>query len=374
MIRCLRLSITAFAVALLASCAEYEDETYEIGYKGEARFNPFLAASRLLERFDYSAERSSGISRLPDRLTTIIIPAGSVPSFGSAQRLRRWVEGGGHLIYLVSGYRRQDSDSFSFRETISEANHPLLEEFGIELVAIEQAEAISELRVQSGELMVDLPGDEAISVPSTLATPDVAIAAAEPGKSRLLSMPLSNGRLTVVGNAAPFRNRNIENYDHARLILELVGLHGADSVLFIYGKGTTFMKMLFYYAWMPLLGLGILTLLWIWKNLPRFGPVIPHFDGGSRQFTEHIEMSGRFLWRHHASAALLAPLATQIHRTFQKKYPHIDDSIDAHIDYLVEHTDLPREEISEALLGLPVKDPASMTRVVKNLKLLSEAL
>ena len=369
-----RILITGFAGAFLAGCAKYEDETYEIGYKGEARFNPFLAASRLLERFDYSAERSGGISRLPDQQTTIILPAGSLPSFGSAQRLRRWVEGGGHLIYLVSGYGRQESDPFSFREMPSEANHPLLEEFGIGLVATEQAEAISGLRVGSGELTVDLPGDEAISVPSTLATPDVAIATTESGTFRLLSMPLINGRLTVVGNAAPFRNRNIENHDHARLILELVGLHGADSVLFIYGKGTSFMKLLFHHAWMPLLGLGILTLLWIWKNLPRFGPVIPHIDGGSRQFTEHIEMSGRFLWRHQASAALLAPLASQIHRTFQKKYPHIDDSIDARIDYLVEHTDLPREEIAEALMGLPVKDPASMTHVVKNLKLLSEAL
>ncbi|MGI9243784.1 MAG: hypothetical protein ACR2RV_23505, partial [Verrucomicrobiales bacterium] len=109
------LAILALASVLLAGCGDYEEVTYEIGYKGEARFNPFLAASRLLERFDLDAERSSGITRLPDpqAAKTIVLPAGSVPSFGSADRLRRWVEGGGHLIYLASGYGQQKPGSFT---------------------------------------------------------------------------------------------------------------------------------------------------------------------------------------------------------------------------------------------------------------------
>lgn len=365
----------SLASALLAGCGDYEEVTYEIGYKGEARFNPFLAASRLLGRFDLDTERSSGITRLPDpqSATTVVLPAGSVPSFGSADRFRRWIEGGGHLIYLASGYGQQKAGSFSaIFEMRTEQDHPLLEEFGIGLTTAEPADQPSELLVRSRPLTIDLQGDEAFSLPATLGEPDLS--SGESANSRLASLPLGNGRLTLVGDATPFRNRYIENHDHARVLLELVERHNADSVLFIYGKGTSFMKMLMHYAWMPLLGLAILTLLWIWKNLPRFGPVVPMADGGTRQFTEHIEMSGRFLWRHKASAALLAPLIAMIHRTFQEKYPHIEDSVDARVDYLVEHTDLPKNEISEALLGLPVKDPATMTRIVRNLKLLTESL
>ncbi|MGI9243417.1 MAG: hypothetical protein ACR2RV_21640, partial [Verrucomicrobiales bacterium] len=254
----------------------------------------------------------------------------------------------------------------------AEQDHPLLEEFGIELTTAEPPDQPQELRIRSRPLMIELPGGEGFSLPAALGEPDLT--SGDAANSRLVSLPLESGRLTLVGNATPFRNRYIENHDHARIILGLVELHNAEGVLFIYGKGTSFMKMLMHYAWMPLLGLATLTLLWIWKNLPRFGPVIPMTDGGTRQFTEHIEMSGRFLWRHKASAALLAPLTAMIHRTFLEKYPHIDDSVDARVDYFVEHTDLPKDEISEALLGLPVKDPATMTRVVRNLKLLTESL
>lgn len=359
--------------ALLAGCGKYEERSYEIGYQGEARINPFLAASRLIGRFGHTADRSSGISRLPGSETTIILPADSVPSFGSAKRLRHWVEGGGHLIYLVSGYSRRDPVSPSaIWDALDEQEHPLLDEFGIEIVAADDENLETELRIHSQDLTVDLPGDDAVDVPASLGEPDVASGSAE--NSRLLSLPIAKGRLTVISNATPFRNRNIENHDHARVFLELVDLHSARDVLFIYGKGTTFMKMLFHYAWMPLLGLAALTTLWIWKNLPRFGPVVPMLDGSSRQFTEHIETSGRFLWRHKASAALLAPLTTHIQRTFQKKYPHVGGSAEAQIDYFTEHTELPREEISEALAGLPARDPASMTRIVRNLKLLVESL
>ena len=301
-----------------------------------------------------------------------MIPAGSVPSFGTANRLRDWIEQGGHAIYLISGYQRDRFGSFNaLWDAMGKQDHPLLEEFGIEIV---DPDGITEgeITVHSRELTVDMDSNDAIAVPDRLAEPDVVLDS--PDNARIVSLPVNRGRLSVIANADPIRNRNISNNDHGRLILELIELSDAHTVLFIYGKGTTFLKMLFHYAWMPLLGLAILAIFWIWKNLPRFGPVIPQIDGSTRQFTEHIEMSGRFLWRHKASASLLAPLVTYIHRTFQEKYPHVEDNVDAQIEFFEENTDLSKGEIAEALNGMPVKDPAGMTRVVKNLKLMSESL
>jgi len=382
----------SIGLVLLAGCAKTRWEEYTKGYMGKARYEHYLAARILLEDYyGYDAERTRALAQFPDTGTTVIIPAHSISSAGGASRYRRWVERGGHLIYLTSSARPQPWDNEPVVASDPEADddpeadfdfgfafgaddeHPLLDEFGIGL-SDDSAEDLEKVRVSSKRLTVsmDMSGRRTLDASGSGARPDVVMGKIE--SAQLLSLPVGSGRLTVFANDRSLRNRYLSEDDNARLLLELVQLHEAHAVRFIYGEGTSFMAMLAREAWMPLIGLGILTLLWIWKNLPRFGPVIPQIDGGSRQFTEHIEMGGRFLWRHKSSAALLAPLVSSVLGTFHKKFPHLADSRAALSEYLGENTQLSSAEISEALLPPPIKDPATMTRIVRNLKHIKESL
>jgi len=372
----------ALAFLLLAGCGkrEYREVEEEIGYKGEARNNPFLAAARLLEEFDYETIKSTNISRLPDHNAAIFLPAESVQSRGSAVRFRKWVERGGHLIYIVSGSEARSRSIFLGYE---EPEHQVLDEFEVELNSdyVEgyfEDDDYEEVTIGNRELRVSMNSGSSVKSEreyfSIDERPDVFMGTEE--NAVILSMPRGAGRFTILCDAEPIRNREIGKNDHATFLVDLVQLQEyTSSVTFIYGDGaTTFWDMLWHYGWMPLVGLMVLTVLWIWKNLPRFGPVIPHKIGGSMQFTEHIEMSGRFLWRHKASSALLAPLSTNILRSFLKRHPHHSATDDAHLDYFTENSDLTRAEIEEALQSISVSDPATMTRIVKNLKHLKDKI
>ena len=366
--------IALSSILLLAGCGrKYTYEDRDIGYIGAARNNPFLAAERLLEENNYEVSRERGRAELPYYQDALVLPGNSLPN-GGERRYKRWIEEGGHLIYLVSGYRRRGWDgSNDLWHTLAENNqeHPLLDEFGISVFSKGGA-SDGKMRIRGRDLDINMRSLMGLNTDDNARQADLRLETDD--ETRILSMPVGNGRLTVLASADPIRNRYIGENDHARLMLNLAQLHSSDGVIFIYGKGTTFFAMLRHHGWMALLGLLALIILWIWKNLPRFGPMIPQKDGGDQQFTEHIEMTGRFLWRNKAADALIAPIASHIHREIRQRHPHLAESTDDQVEYFQENTELSREEISDALLGAGVKDPTAMTRTVKNLKTMIESL
>ncbi|MFT4550034.1 MAG: hypothetical protein ACI8XO_004764 [Verrucomicrobiales bacterium] len=399
-VKFLKTLVLVLLVGFISGCNNYETEEVEIGYLGEARFNPFLAAGRLLEQSGYDVARQRSREALPDFATTVVVPAESIENLADAKRYQNWIEDGGHVIYLTSGYGmlawRERSNDWKI-EKQQEREHPLLEQFDIGIETVLAEEVKEERDVEEGEddgkfeffakkknyepgevmiysepLDVLMRSEQWLDSSGSYLRPDVVLGTAD--KAQLLSMPVGAGRLSIMTSAYPIRNRYIGERDHATLFFELIQTHGTYQVNFLYGGGTTFFAMLLEHGWMPLLGLVILCVFWIWKNLPRFGPAIPQVDVGERQFTDHIEMTGRFLWNHKASSALLTPVVSHIRRGLQQRHPQLAGDADAQIEYFVENTKLSQEEIAEAMLGAPASDPATMTRVVKNLKILTESL
>jgi hypothetical protein len=77
-------------------------ETVEIGFQGEARDNPLLAAERLLERMGLAAET---VPSLPDveldlssQDTLILVQYGHLLNEEQTEQLFGWIDRGGHLI------------------------------------------------------------------------------------------------------------------------------------------------------------------------------------------------------------------------------------------------------------------------------------
>lgn len=108
-----RLGIVALVLVLglLPGCSwqkpEYEEKEIPLGYRGEAKVKPFLAAARFLRRMGLPVEECFSLVKLPGPDTVLLLPAEGDRTTSAAQRLAAWVMEGGHVVYLLQG-----ADSF----------------------------------------------------------------------------------------------------------------------------------------------------------------------------------------------------------------------------------------------------------------------
>jgi hypothetical protein len=101
--------IVLLAALSLTAC-QYTEVTREIGYKGKARIDPWLAAERFAERMDWEAH--SVISWTPPESgdAAWLVPATILSNGSFTRRMDDWVREGGHLILLVEHADPQTND------------------------------------------------------------------------------------------------------------------------------------------------------------------------------------------------------------------------------------------------------------------------
>ena len=144
------------------SCGKTEKKRRTLGYKGEAKNNPFLAAERFLTEGGSAVESQHGLSEFNDETTMVFLPTSSINTVGRAKRLLTWVEQGGHLVVMLDGGERggQDFVKEPTRWSLfdSDVEQPgidyLLGEFDLEL------EEWDHERSDSGKDLSDLEIDE----------------------------------------------------------------------------------------------------------------------------------------------------------------------------------------------------------------------
>ncbi|MCX6855349.1 MAG: DUF4129 domain-containing protein, partial [Verrucomicrobia bacterium] len=90
---------------LMAGCnGKWEDVEWKTGYKGKARTDCFLAAHQLLEEYGYDSERRLMLDKMPDDESGVmLLSAENAISSLRAKDVLKWVEGGGHVIYVMAG-------------------------------------------------------------------------------------------------------------------------------------------------------------------------------------------------------------------------------------------------------------------------------
>ena len=145
------------------------------------------------------------------------------------------------------------------------------------------------------------------------------------GGEGLKSFSRGYGRITLVADAHPFRNRYLAERDHAALLSELARIDGGRLVWFLNGARISFWKMLWEQGWMGLVAVAALVACWLWKNLPRFGPTLEGEDRVARDFAEHLALTGAFLWRHRQVAALLEPLQRDVQTALARRGLRVDE-------------------------------------------------
>ena len=124
----LRLLRRILLVGLLFGVCACEQEyvEHEIGYKGRARVNPWLAAERFAQKYDFDVT-SLTAWRAPQAEDGVwFVPASMLNNESFIRRMEAWVNAGGHLVALVE---HADADINDWRSAEPEPSleKPLLD-------------------------------------------------------------------------------------------------------------------------------------------------------------------------------------------------------------------------------------------------------
>ncbi len=383
-----RLAALVFLCAVGAGCeGEVEEIVVEEGYRGRARVNPFLAAWRLLESRDWRVEERHGLAVLPPSDHVVVLSAGSDENVLAAEELAAWVREGGHAVYLLSGFERfadeldsdpegqetnpaskedEDEDEAEDEESGEEEGadgpvYPLLKSLNLQVVPRPQATRFCQ--IGDKRLKIEMPPGVGIEGPK--------------GVAGVSSLPIENGRLTILGDAQIWRNRHIGKHQHATLFWEVMELHGRPiGAWFLSDTEISFFALLWSHGWMPLMGLALFVVTWLWRSIPRFGPLLPDPAPASRDFLGHLSQAGAFLWSRGGPDTLIAPLRQSIlQRAFRSRAQ--DDSgggTEEQWETLSRSTGLPTERLREALLGEVPRHRRRFVELISTLQTISSSV
>lgn len=417
---------------LLSGCygkGHWETDQIPTGYRGAARTDPFLAAKELLKSYGHQVSRVPSLNKLPEDNGVLFLSAENGMPEGQAQRLLAWVRDGNHLVYFMAGGGPYNDwgllagfGGFAYGGN-DERLDPILKELGITLnsgsASQNLADAISgkleklddetdapkpppnknknknkspktsdgeagaltpesiptsrnQIRLHGQDFQVDFPEFFTFALDRRLRAGEVA--AGDAAKTSFLSLNQGYGRVTVFTHARPIRNRYLDENDHARWLMFLTGF-APQQVQFIITQEGGFWQLLWKRAWMPLVGLAVLAVLWLWRSVPRFGPVRQADLHGTQQFAEHIGALGQFFYRLRRADVLINAAAQALRMAAYKLHPHLvnhDDEL--LVDLLSRQSPLPKERIRKVLQP-PSKAPANeVVQQLQDLQALRTAL
>jgi hypothetical protein len=364
-----RLLLVLCLLFSVGGCS-YEKEEVEIGHVGPARRDPFLAAQRFLGERDFDVSTVTRFGQGPGWQGTVITPAQSFINHGMTDHVMNWVRAGGHLIvFLRDGEAfRNDWLPFSLKdlqEPDSEIQR-LLDELGVE--SIDHAETVATGEIAGRKVEYTSPASFSWKEGEM---PDLHFALGDPEKPAAASFRKAGGNVTIIASAKPFRNRYIGDADNAWVFWLLAAHADTSEIWFLQGVRISFFGMLWDHGWMAIVGLLLLIVFWLWRHLPRFGPLRQAPEERNRDFAGHLGVVGAFQWRHGQAPRLLAPLRETILRAAARRgWMATDHRLQEHLSNL---SGLGPNRIQAAMHFEP-RDPQSFLAVVQDLQKISTAL
>ena len=365
-----RLQRLILIVLLLGLCAcKHEYVDYETGYKGRARINPWLAAETFARKYGYKVE-SLAVWRAPRSDDAVwLVPASILNNESFIRRIETWVHGGGHLLVLAEHAAADTNDWRSFEPELSLAKPLLgmLQRTGIE---VDENTATHSKATPAGKVRFE-------GVAFKVETKSRATVTARGGKPGVFaSVPVRSGRVSVLIDARPLRNRWIADNQHAEFLLALIeASRNRGAVVFVRGAGLSFWGLAGRHLWPVLCGMAVLLGWWLWKNLSRFGPLEAEVPPAAAPgYDHHLEALGNFYWRLDRAAALVSPLREQLLERAQRMCPRSARMDEDFLLALATRSGLPRERVWRALAEPVPADTLTATRTIADLQVLLKVL
>lgn len=357
----------AIGCALLVLCGcETKEVEREVGYKGKARINPWLAVERYATRVGWNVHSVIAWTP-PERQDAIwLVPVSVLGNDSFARRMEEWVKGGGHLVLLVEHADAATNDwtGHAMPPEVKPALTAMLDRAGIELDCNDAVED-QEVKFSGRKFKVDAKSGFSVKAK---AKKKVA--------STFVSRQQGTGRITVVTDSRIFRNRWVDGGQRAELLQALLDASPRRGRMGVMrGEGLSLWGLVSEYLWQLLLGLLVWLILWLWKNLSRFGPLESAVPPPIlRGYDHHLEALGDFQWRLDRASSLLSPLRELVVDLGQRMSVRLGRRDEDFVHFLSDRSGLSPERVSKALSEHVPEDAGGLTRTTADLQRLYQVL
>lgn len=123
------------------------------------------------------------------------------------------------------------------------------------------------------------------------------------------------------------QSTHLGKYDHAEMMLRLVRLHPNHATaalrLVWCQDDVSLWTWLGNHAALALASLALLLLVWLWRVVPRFGPLMPDAAPAEQKLSSHLEAVGRFYWKHMGPVEIYARLRAAFLQRLTERRPAI---------------------------------------------------
>ncbi|MFT5905436.1 MAG: hypothetical protein ACI9E1_001034 [Cryomorphaceae bacterium] len=378
------------------------------GYKGAARMNPYLAAQTFLrETHDAEVKVKNGFVKYDYDTGMVISPASTISSEIMVNKMLRWVRAGGVYVCLLErGEKRWvDVGENCDHETSSwgwdwnsdgegnESLDHLLEKMNIELidepsgkttggkdyrgdpkhpvVLGEELPLVETVTVGSGadEYELQIGGTKVMKLNRSLDYNDIYD---EGEYHRFLGLSEGNGRIYFITDGRLFRNPYLPMSDHAAM-LEIMSSEVYGEITFGYGNRRGFWSLMISYAGPALLGVFVLLVFWLWKSIPRFGPLLEIPESHARDYAQSVSNTGIFLWKYKSAGVLLTAMRENLLRS-SGMFNAEGQAQESMIETFADRSGLDVEEVIESLTRDNVNEAGDMVRITRNLQTILKSL
>jgi len=192
----------------------------------------------------------------------------------------------------------------------------------------------------------------------------------------LVSGHYGKGSIVVFSDMAFLSNMSFEKLDHAAWVARVLQENGADPAKGAVVWSKPVEMALFPWLWEKarpfLIAAGVLILAWLWSGLFRFGAVLQSEARPRRSLLEHLQASGRFLWRRDGREALLAVSREAVVRRAERIFPafsHLPE-MDRRA-FLAQRSGLSEDEVADALdthPGITIEEQARRLQILQTLR------
>ena len=348
---------------------EKERKEIEVGYHGAARVNSLLAAQRYFESFGVPTRSVESLTEFPPVSATLIIPTARYEmGAGEAQRLRRWVEAGGHLVVVPTS---------AFDEQYERAD-ALLDPLGIQVREVEDPQSGGLVDVDwpdSGDFMT-VYMDAYVRLDRTQTKNKILLELADDDGAYLVRLALGRGVVTVLADANFLTNPRIAHNDHAAYLWRVAQLGDKRPVWLVYSDSMPPLhRWLMQHAWTALIAGALLLLLWLWAASRRFGSVLAPEPLMRRRLLDHVDATGRFLWRAGQGEQLMKGARQALYRALEIRHPAWAGIASQDLyQRLAELSGVPQEQIQIALLYTHLGSEHEFTNVIQTLERIRKSL
>ncbi len=379
------LALLAGLGLLLAANLEWGEKRVWVGWQGEARSNPYLAAKRFLDGADRPTDCFHGLPLAElagaDR-GLLILPSRALRlSPGQAAALAAFVDRGGLL--LAEGAWLEAADTTATQD-------PLFAAFGVRLVASTWWERLKDRPPQEVQAFQDAHRTLPVRLGGPASPPlqvrfgrggmledragRAQAAFGDEAGVKALLVAHGKGRAVLFSDMDWMQNDSIGEHDHAAFLEALAGLAEPGrrrAALVIREAPPSLPAWLLERAPAALGLLVVLVVLALWRAAPRFGPLLPDPAEARRSLLEHLQACGRFQWRLQEGRALLQAARQAALDHLARVHPGWTAlAPDALCRRIAEHTGLAEERVFRALRYERAADPHGFTEALQTLDLI----